>query len=91
MQLGLRLYNAFILQELAGGLKAVEGEVREESGRESRSAGTSGGELLLFVTPSPLFAVTSSPSASIIYFFPMSGLWHEIPHMPLIWNDAAQE
>lgn len=19
------------------------------------------------------------------------GLWHEIPHMPLIWNDAAQE
>lgn len=70
MQLGLRLYNAFILQELARGLKAVEGEVREESGRESRSTGTSGGELLLFVTPSPLFAVTSSPSASIIYFFP---------------------
>lgn len=89
VQPGLSLHNAFILQELAGGWKTEEDEVREESDRERRSTGTS--ELLLLVTPSPLFAAISSPSASIIYFFPMSELWQEIPHMPLICNEAAQE
>lgn len=34
--------------------------------------------------------VTSLPSISIV-FSPMSELQHEIPHMPLIWNEAAQE
>lgn len=61
MQPGLSLYNAFILQELVGGGKAEEDDVRQEKDRESGSERRRGGGLFLSVTP---LLLTSSPSLS---------------------------
>lgn len=67
-----------------GGRKVVGDEVREGVDRESRGGGRRGSGPLS-CTPSDIFALLS------IVFSPSSEPCHEIPHMPLIWNEAAQE
>lgn len=76
VQLGLSLYNAFILCTLIGG----EGRKWEARWKRGARQGKS------LCRRTNIFSLLS-----ISFFFPSPEPCHEIPHMPLIWNEAAQE
>lgn len=96
MQPGLSLYNAFILLAL---VRRGEARCRAPAAggrRGDRGGGGGGGrpgEAYVIASgsfsPNPL---VSSPSRlSPLLLLSLSELWHEIPHMPLIWSEGAQE